>query len=245
MRPYIRLCLKNINDTMMEGKEICYIVVAAGSGSRFGADRPKQYCLLGGRPVLMWTVENLLKATPGADVILVLHSDFIDYWKELCQEYAFDIPHRIATGGATRTESVAHALHEVKPDARVVMIHDGARPVVTGEMIGGILDALTESPAAVPVIPVTDSLRSISADGSSAPVDRSGYVAVQTPQAFRAEEILRLLPAYDEGKSYTDDATLFQNESGKPLTLVKGNPHNIKITNPGDLEVAAIFLAQV
>ena len=241
MKPSAQLCPKRTADS--RPPKVCFIVVAAGSGSRFGADLPKQFCTLAGRPVLMTTLERLYASAPGADIILVLNPAFRSFWEELCITYGFRLPHRIADGGATRTLSVAHALHHVAEGTEAVLIHDGARPVVDSAMVCRLLEALADNEAAIPTVAVTDSLRRISAEApAGVPVDRSEYVAVQTPQAFRGEAIAALIPVYDSGVTATDDATLFQLHGRGRLTAVAGDPHNIKITNPGDIEAAEMYL---
>lgn len=241
----IPLCLLNINN--MENEKVCIIVVAAGSGSRFGADVPKQFCVLQGRPVLMTTMENLAKYFPDSELILVLNPSFVDFWRDLCEEYDFSMPHKIVEGGDTRTHSVAHALHIVPEDVRAVMIHDGARPIVTPSMASRIMSALKESEAVIPVVAVTDSLRMVKGMQSKGgmPVDRADYVAVQTPQAFRRDAICSLIDVYDSDATFTDDASLYQEATGKDVALVEGSTHNIKITNPGDLDIASLYLRQL
>lgn len=241
MKPSAPLCPKKTADAPVG--RVCFIVVAAGSGSRFGADKPKQFCLLDGRPVLMTTLDRLAASTADAEIILVLNPDFRSYWQELCALHDFTLPHMIVDGGSTRTLSVAHALHHVPSGSDAVLIHDGARPVVDAAMVGRLLSALKDGEAAIPVVPVTDSLRHITPECQCGmPVDRSEYVAVQTPQAFRAEAILSLLKDYDSGFSCTDDATMFQLRGSGKLITVAGDPRNIKITHPGDIEAAEMYL---
>lgn len=217
------------------------IIVAAGRGHRFGGDLPKQFCLLGDEPVLMHTVRRLARALPKSNMVIVLNAGYADYWRKMCEQYGFESP-RIVIGGDTRWQSVKNALEALRPaDDDIVLVHDGVRPVVSKDMVKRVIDALSTAHASIPVQPVTDSLRQISADGTSHAVDRSTLVAVQTPQAFRAKE---LTEAYRRPfhASYTDDASVYEAAGyGVPM-LVDGSPLNIKITHPRDIEVAAIFL---
>lgn len=217
------------------------IIVAAGRGHRFGGDLPKQFCLLGDEPVLMHTVRRLARALPKSNMAIVLNAGYADYWRKMCEQYGFESP-RIVIGGDTRWQSVKNALEALRPaDDDIVLVHDGVRPVVSKDMVKRVIDALSTAHASIPVQPVTDSLRQISADGTSHAVDRSTLVAVQTPQAFRAKE---LTEAYRRPfhASYTDDASVYEAAGyGVPM-LVDGSPLNIKITHPRDIEVAAIFL---
>lgn len=224
----------------MNTQHIYNIIVAAGSGSRFGASLPKQYCLLNSRPVLMHTIENMRKALPQSQVVLVLNKDFIDYWTELCEEYSFVSP-IIVEGGDTRWQSVKNAIGKIPADAQVITVHDGARPIVNADMVARLIDALDSAPGAIPVVSVTDSLRQINESGST-PVDRSLYKAVQTPQAFHAD---KLVEAYSLpfDATFTDDASVLA-ALGYDVTLVVGDTNNIKITNPLDIEIAQLYLCQ-
>lgn len=214
------------------------IVVAAGSGRRFGSDLPKQYCMMGGRPVLMHTLANLHRAMPRARIILVLHPDYEQYWREQCRSYHFDVEYAVVHGGATRSDSVRNALSLVPRSAECrVYVHDGARPLVDAAITAPVADALAAGAlAVVPVIPVTDSLRETAGDAGSVPVDRSRFLAVQTPQGFRADILAR---AYEIADAATDDASLVQSVMPDvEVTATPGAPYNIKITTPLDIAVA-------
>ena len=141
----------------MNTQHIYNIIVAAGSGSRFGASLPKQYCLLNSRPVLMHTIENMRKALPDSHIVLVLNKDFIDYWAELCEEYSFVSP-MVVEGGATRWQSVKNAIDKIPADAQVITVHDGARPIVNADMVARLIDALDSAPGAIPVVSVTQGI---------------------------------------------------------------------------------------
>lgn len=221
-----------------------YIIVAAGSGSRFGAAMPKQFCNLGSRPLLMTTIERISAADPAAEIILVLSQDMIGPWRRMCAEAGFSLDGiMIAPGGATRHESVRNALSLVPADTdRWISVHDGARPVVTTALIDRIKAARKQGvDGIIPAVAVTDSLRIMNPDGSSRAVDRSLFRAVQTPQSFPAR---LLLDAYSraQGEGFTDDASVMEAAGYRHLTLVDGDTANIKVTNPGDMETAASAL---
>lgn len=192
----------------------------------------------------MTTVERMRECDPGAEIILVLSAEMIPVWREMCESQGFESPRLIACGGATRAESVRNAMTLVNvPDARRVGVHDGARPVITRELVKRLDEAIDNgADGAIPAVAVTDSLRRVNADGSSVAVDRSQFRAVQTPQFFRAD---LLAEAYAKGftPSATDDASLMEAAGFTDLRLVQGSPHNIKVTNPGDIAIAEIYLA--
>lgn len=224
----------------MNAQHIYNIIVAAGSGSRFGAALPKQYCLMNGRPVLMHTIENMRVALPDSHVVLVLNKDFVDYWAELCEQYSFVSP-RVVVGGDSRWQSVKNAIDTIPDDAEVITVHDGARPIVDRMMVERLIAALNDAPGAIPVVSVTDSLRQLNEQGS-VPVDRALYKAVQTPQVFQAE---KLIEAYSLPftPTFTDDASVMA-AMGYEVALVEGDTYNIKITNPLDIEIAQLYLRQ-
>ena len=216
------------------------IIVAGGEGTRLGGGLPKQFRELAGRPVLWWSLKAFHEEDPDVKLRVVLHPGFFDEWDILVNSLPENerIPHEVVCGGRSRTESVRNGLNAVPAsDDVLVAIHDAARPLVSVEMISAGWEAALPTGGAVPAVPVTDSLRRLTAGGSEA-VDRSGYVAVQTPQVFRAGMLKR---AYDElpGAVYSDDATAFEAAGGK-VALFQGSPDNVKITNPGDIEAVEL-----
>ncbi|MGM9859297.1 MAG: 2-C-methyl-D-erythritol 4-phosphate cytidylyltransferase [Muribaculaceae bacterium] len=222
---------------------VTIIIVAAGSGSRFGSTVPKQFLPLAGRPVVMRTIESLRLALPAARLILVLSPSEEDRWHRLCDIYSFDSP-QVCYGGETRWHSVKNAIDTIKnaaPDD-VIMVHDGARPFVSMSLIQSIVGAMGQKnvDGAIPCVPVTDSLRHIEDKGTIA-VDRSQYLAVQTPQAFCA---MMLKKAYElpYQSSFTDDASVMEAAGFDNLAVCKGDVNNIKITNPRDLTIAGALL---
>lgn len=225
---------------------IAHIIVAAGSGSRFGATLPKQYCELAGRPVVMTTIERFRRATPDALIILVINPAHEELWHDLCSRHDFTSPVTVY-GGATRWESVKNAISQINASAQrpdIITVHDGARPCIDTDLITRVTDAIAQGHScAIPVTPVVESLRLISSDGQSQPVDRSRYRAVQTPQAFNARlltEAYRLPYSTD----FTDDASVMAAAGYNDTVLVDGDPRNIKITHPDDLAIASIYLSR-
>ena len=220
------------------------IIVAGGKGLRMGADLPKQFLPIGGRPVLMHTLEAFERAIPGIQLVLVLPADQQDFWRDLCEKHHFTLSHTIATGGETRFHSVKNGASVLCADAQrieIVAVHDGVRPFVSVDVIRRCFDAAREHGAAVPVVPVVETLRQISPP-SSFTVDRSLFRLVQTPQTF---QLPLLLKAYEQPyrDTFTDDASVVE-ALGHPITLIEGNRENIKITTPFDLTIAEALLAK-
>jgi 2-C-methyl-D-erythritol 4-phosphate cytidylyltransferase len=200
------------------------LVVAAGSGTRFGG--AKQFAELAGRPVLDWSLETARSACSG--LVLVLPADRIDG----ASRWGAD---SVVAGGATRSASVRAGLEVVPEDATVIAVHDAARPLAPLSLWLEVIDAVRGgADAAVPSVPVSDTVKQIGSDGRLVTLDRSTLVAVQTPQAFRAE-VLRAV--HLTGADASDDAALVEAAGGK-VTLVPAPALNLKITSPVDLVLA-------
>ncbi len=218
------------------------IIVAGGKGERMGANTPKQFLELKGKPILMHTIEKFRSTFQDIEIILALPENQIDFWEELCVLYHFPFsPNRVVKGGKTRFESVKNALTQVK-EKSVVAIHDGVRPLVSSETLTRCFTAAEEKGNAIPVVDVIDSLRHVSKqEGTNNAVARSCYKAVQTPQCFNAELILK---AYEQdfNPAFTDDASVVE-KLGKTINLVEGNTENIKITTQQDLLLAEVLLS--
>jgi 2-C-methyl-D-erythritol 4-phosphate cytidylyltransferase len=221
------------------------IIVAGGKGLRMGGDLPKQFMPLWGKPVLMHTIEVFYRWDATVDLILVIPEEHVSYWNMLCKELNFTIPHRTVYGGKTRFHSVCNALQDCLamqghsesrangPKANgLIAVHDGVRPFVDRGVISSCFDAAERYGAAIPVIPMIESVREVNGD-ESRPFDRNRLCVVQTPQVFRADIIQKAYEQpYDE--RFTDDASVVE-ASGHPVRLVRGNRENIKITTPIDL----------
>ena len=228
------------------GEAEATIIVAGGKGLRMGSDLPKQFLPIGGRPVLMHTLEAFERAIPGIHLVLVLPHDQQDFWRDLCRKHDFTLPHTIVDGGETRFHSVKNGLRSLSPvrEGSLVAVHDGVRPFVSIDVIRRCFEAAREHAAVVPVVPVVETVRqlqpSITGEGASATIDRSHLRLVQTPQVF---SLPLLLQAYEQPycDTFTDDASVVE-ALGHPVTLVDGNRENIKITTPFDLIIAEALL---
>lgn len=210
------------------------LIVAGGKGMRMGGEIPKQFLPIGGKPVLMRTLEAFQAYDPAMEIILVLPAGQQDYWRSLCEEYAFLTPHFIANGGETRFQSVKNGLSLIAEDG-LVGVHDGVRPFVSREVIARCFSAAAEKKAVIPVVGVVETVRRLDGD-ESATVDREQYRLVQTPQVF---SVSLLKKAYNQAylPAFTDDASVVE-AMGMPVFLVEGNRENIKLTTPFDLKVA-------
>jgi 2-C-methyl-D-erythritol 4-phosphate cytidylyltransferase/2-C-methyl-D-erythritol 2,4-cyclodiphosphate synthase len=215
------------------------VVVAAGSGSRAGAGTAKQWRALAGRPVLRWSVEALLHA--GAAEVVVVIPAGTD--AEAAQALEGLSGWRTVAGGATRTDSVRAGLAAVRvEDAAAVMIHDAARPLLATDVVTRLLEALRESDAALPVLPVADSLKRDGGGVSAGPVEREGLVRAQTPQAFRLDALRAAYARWPEDAAATDDVTVFEAAGGR-VALVPGDPALMKLTYPEDFAMAEALIA--
>lgn len=214
------------------------VIVAGGSGKRMGAEVPKQFLELGGRPLLMHTIERFKSFDSSIEIITVLPEDQIRHWMELQEKHRFDIPQTMVKGGPARFYSVKNGLEFVDHQG-LVAIHDGVRPFVSIDTIRRCFDIAAKVGNAIPVIPPSDTLRLMAGEVST-PLNRLHVRLVQTPQVFNAEMIKE---AYKQSykPEFTDDAIVLEN-TGVRINLVDGNRENIKITNPEDMLISNAFL---
>ena len=238
------------------------IIVAGGKGLRMGSDIPKQFLPIGGKPVLMRTIERFREYSKDIQVILVLPKAQQDYWYKLCEEYYFNEEYMLANGGETRFHSVQNGLALIPDDAEgVVGVHDGVRPFPSIEVIRRCYDTARKAKAVIPVIPVVETLRHINSSGQqrtntdslkksavvrcnniSVTVPRDEYRLVQTPQCFDIQ-LLKAANRQPYIDGFTDDASVVE-AFGFDVTLVEGNRENIKITTPYDLAVAEAVIGK-
>ena len=216
------------------------ILVAGGSGTRMGADRPKQFLLLRGEPVLLHTLRRFAEPVLRvAELVVVLPKDQLDTWRSLCVEFGVSIPHRLVAGGATRWASVKAGLAALGEHAEgLVAVHDGVRPLVSRAVVERTYAAAATHAAAAAAVLPKDSVRVVSQHGSMAQ-NRSRLRLMQTPQTFEID-LLRRAYAMPELASFTDDATVVDDLCR--VQLVEGDYRNLKITTPEDLLVAEALL---
>lgn len=222
----------------MQDRSLAAIVVAAGSSTRMdGID--KIWASLAGRPILAHSCLSMQEAA--TELIVVVKQPDEVRVVQMLEGLHIRIPWRITRGGARRQDSVRSGLRAIK-GARHVAIHDAARPLATGELLGLTLEAAGETGAAVPALPLTDTIKRGEDGRVRETVDRSGLWAVQTPQVFKLETIERAYKSV-EGTEHTvtDDATLVER-TGATVAMVRGEVWNFKVTTPGDLEMAEALL---
>lgn len=214
------------------------IIVGGGTGSRMQSDTPKQFIKLKGKPVLMHTIEAFHFSGFTPEIIVVLNVDFHQYWKKLCTEHNFTIPHQLVTGGVQRFHSVKNGLEYVK-DPAIVAIHDAVRPCITHQVIDSAFKQAKDLGNAVAAIKSRDSIRQNTKTGTLS-LNREDIYLIQTPQVFRSEILSK---AYEQEyrPEFTDDASVVE-EFGIEIKLIEGDNENLKITYPQDILVAEIYL---
>ena len=218
------------------------IIVAAGSGTRMNSVIPKQFMMLDSAPVLVHTVRKFFSAFSFSDVVVVVGRDYAQYWHGLSAEYG--VPqHKIVIGGDTRYDSVSRGLAALDEDCSVIAVHDGARPLVSEELIRRVCGEAQRRGAAIPVVDVVDTYRSVAGGGSHV-VDRANLRIVQTPQAFGAGLLRRAYDCTNAKQNFTDDASVVEAIGGK-IALVEGERQNIKLTSIVDMTIARAFMEEL
>ncbi len=214
------------------------VIVAGGQGVRMGADRPKQFLEIGGKPILRHTIERFLAFDPGIEIIVVLPASRKDWWREYCRQSGFLERYSMVSGGFTRFHSVQNAL-ELVGDQGCVAVHDGVRPLLSRPLLERTFSAVRTYGAVIPAVPVVESVRRVGEEGSEI-VRRDGLVLVQTPQVFRTE-VLKAAYRQPFSPAFTDDASVVE-AAGGTIHMVPGDRFNIKITTPEDLSLAEDLL---
>lgn len=218
------------------------VLAAAGRGERLGSDRPKAFARLGGRPLLAESLERLESSDWIDQIVIAAPPDWEEPSILVAEEIAATKVSSAVTGGATRSESVRLALKEVSEDAAVVLVHDAARPLLREEVIERVLAPLSENwDAVVPALPVSDTVKKVERDRVVTTVPRDDLVAVQTPQAFRAD-VLRRAVAGDVS-SATDCSSLVEAQGGR-VKWVEGDPRLLKVTDADDLALVEGWLGE-
>lgn len=226
----------------MHKRKECVVIVAGGLGLRAGGDIPKQFQILGDEPLLMHTINAFYDYNNLIRIILVIPAGYETQWREMCEQYNFNVPFTTVEGGDTRFHSVRNGLTMVDDD-EIVAIHDAARPFVTPDVITQAFnEAYKYKCGVIPVIEGKNSLRMLTETGSI-PVDRTKFQIVQTPQVFPAALLKK---AYHTSyiPTFTDDASVAE-AYGISIRLIPGNEMNIKITTPLDFMIGTFILRNI
>ncbi len=219
------------------------VIVAAGRGQRLGAP-DKVFLPLAGRPILAHVLDAVSQTRCVREIIVVIGEHTREAARNLAQTGGWQIPLDIVTGGERRQDSVAAGVAAVGTEAEVVLVHDGARPLVEPGLIDRCAAGALETGAAIAAVPISDTLKRVASDRVVDTVARENLWAAQTPQAFRRDLLIDGLKSpLARSRTFTDEAALFE-ALGLPVAVVQGSPRNVKITHPDDLHLAAALLAQ-
>ena len=218
----------------MEQPRVGVIIVAGGSGKRMGGALPKQFALVGGEPILARTINAFRKALPSSRIVVVLPSEYIEFWKNFSARFEV-AKHSIIEGGKERFYSVRNGIEALSDAVDLIAVQDGVRPFASKEMILRTVDCAAKNDSAIPVVKAVDSYRMVEGESSHI-IDRTPLRIVQTPQIFAAP-ILRAAYDTEFRAEFTDDASVVEY-SGEKITLCEGEYTNIKITTPADLVIA-------
>ena len=217
------------------------IITAAGTGERMQSSLPKQFLLLSGMPVLMHTIKKFEGVVN--EIMVTLPENYIDYWKKLCAEYDFHIPHTMVTGAGTRFESIKNAIEKIEGDDALVAVHDGVRPMISESLIKNIFSSAEKNGNAVPFVSLSESIRSLDGEKNMY-ADRKKFVSIQTPQCFRLSS-LRKACAQKISEAFTDDATAVESATGEKIFLVEGEKQNIKMTTYSDFDYCESIMEKI
>ncbi|MBS1798154.1 MAG: 2-C-methyl-D-erythritol 4-phosphate cytidylyltransferase [Acidobacteria bacterium] len=217
------------------------IIVAAGSGTRFGGDKPKQFLEIGGKPLLIHTLEKFENCPLINEIVLVIGSDQLFSYREIATKHRVRKVAKIVYGGKTRAESVFKGFGVIdSATAEIVAVHDGARPFVTTEEIAATVRKAQETGAACLVAPVFDTVKEVRDGRIAQTIDRANLRRALTPQAFHYDILRNALLASELTEAATDECCLVEN-IGFKISIVEGSPKNIKITTPEDWAIAEIY----
>ena len=223
----------------MEQPRVGVIIVAGGSGKRMGGALPKQFSLIGGKPILAHTINAFRKALPASRIVVVLPEEYIEFWKNLSARFEV-AKHSVVEGGKERFYSVKNGIEALSDAVDLIAVQDGVRPFATKELILRTVACAAENGSAIPVVKAVDSYRVVEGDTSHI-IDRTPLRIVQTPQIFAAP-VLRAAYDTDFRAEFTDDASVVEF-SGERVALCEGDYLNIKITTPNDLALAEAIVA--
>lgn len=245
MNPLKSVCIRVLPNIVRHNLKVVAIVPSAGKGERMG--KKKEFLLLGDRPILAHTLKPLEDHSQISEIILVVNEKSIEKCKrEIVEKYGFKKVKEVIVGGKERQDSVYNGLKEVKKDCDIILIHDGARPFLTEDLITRSIQEAEKHKAAVVAVPCIDTIKFAQKEKDTAleTLDREYLWMAQTPQTFKYKIILKAYEkAREENFKGTDDASLVERMN-QPVKIVRGSYDNIKITTPQDLILAEAILAK-
>lgn len=218
--------------------KLSVIITAGGIGKRMGSTVPKQFIIVNGKPILAHTIEQFLNLPFETEIFVTLPSEWKSYWNELCQESNLKYDIQVIDGGKERFHSIQNAVQITT--GNLIAVHDGVRPLISRNTILDLVQTAQDFGNAIPTKSIVESLREKTTTSESKAVDRSNYFTVQTPQVFQREMLVK---AYNQTyqDSFTDDASLVE-ALGEKIHCIEGNPENIKITSPSDIQLLTFYL---
>ena len=227
------------------------VVPAAGIGKRFGSGTNKPFHNLSGKPLLAWSLQVFESVTAVVEIIPVLKVEDMDMGIDIFEQYGFSKIKKIAPGGKERQDSVYSGLKLIEDEDCVVLIHDGVRPLVEKSLVEELIKHMSDSMSnledcdgIIPGVPLKDTIKESEGDIVKKTLKRDSLWAIQTPQAFHYERIMKgYETAIKEGFYSTDDAALIERYKGR-IKIIRGSYTNIKITTPEDLDIAEFFLTR-
>ncbi len=211
------------------------IILAGGSGTRMGLD--KQYMRLCSKPMIEWTLDAFTGLF--SEIILVLSPENIGFYGKEIEARGI----KIAVAGETRIKSLISGFSKLSPEADIIAVHDGARPLVSRDLISACMKEAEKNGASVPAVPLKDTIKKVSSDGLNAfkTLNRADYVAVQTPQCYKRNILEKIIEKTDLKKDYSDESQILE-DLGIEVKIVKSDNFNIKVTTPEDIIIAEAFM---
>jgi 2-C-methyl-D-erythritol 4-phosphate cytidylyltransferase len=223
---------------------IAALIMAAGHGERFEGAAPKQLALVGGRPMVAWSIERFASCTDIEQVYLVIPPAQTGAWRVALAEPSAELVNDVVEGGQRRQDSVRLGVEALPETITHVLIHDAARPCLSAQLLARVIEAIRDNAAVVPVVPVVDTLAVDAGEAVDAIVDRTKIISVQTPQAFEKQLVLRAhRKAYADGLRSSDDGSLVL-ALGETVKTIPGERTNIKITYAEDIAIAEEILSR-
>ncbi len=215
------------------------LIMAAGSGSRMGKE--KQFIEINSKPIIAYTIEAFQKHKLIDEIIIITSELIKDKIEKLVEENNYFKVEKVILGGKTRADSVKNGLKELANDS-LVLVHDGARPLVSKKLITRVIDSLKDYKAAVPALALKNTVKKVNGNIVEATIKRENYIAIQTPQGFYTDVLKQAFSKMKEAKTYYDDAMLVEENTGFKVAIVEGQESNIKATTVDDIDLLEFLI---